>query len=306
MAGFRQVIRNDLNLPFMKYRYVCGLISSLLVLGSIYLWVSSGQSKYGIDFVGGSELVVRLDKPLAVEEIRKTANEIGGDGAIVQEFQGTSNEFSIRLSSGQSSDTGKRVREALEKKSSGSVQVVKEDFVGPVIGEQIRRDGVQALAFGLIGILIYIAIRFEWRFALGAVLAVFHDVIITAGIYLFSGKPISSSFLAAILTVIGYSVNDSIVVFDRVRENLTKQYKSSGKGSSRNDLLKLLDDSINQTLSRTMLTVLTTLFSILALWLIATGDVSDLAYALLIGVVVGTYSSVFIACYLVYAFERGK
>ncbi|MCL4167099.1 UNVERIFIED_CONTAM: hypothetical protein GTU68_030530, partial [Idotea baltica] len=199
-----------------------------------------------------------------------------------------SDEYSIRLKSDRDAKTAGRLKAALSSSEAGAFEVLKEDFVGPIIGDQIRKDGLTAMAIALICILIYITARFEWRFALGAIFALVHDVIITTGVFVWSGHEISASVLAALLTIIGYSLNDTIIVFDRIRENLATPKNLP--------FLQLVNLSINQTLSRTVLTSVTTLFVVLSLWLLGGGAVSDLAYVLVIGVIVGTYSSIFIAC----------
>ena len=182
------------------------------------------------------------------------------------------------------------------KFGADKLEIQKEDFVGPVIGEQIRTDGMTALGVALFIILIYISVRFELRFALGAIVALVHDIIITSGIFVFSGREISAAVLAGILTIIGYSLNDTIIVYDRIRENIEKDIKKFGiKKGAGTSLVQLINLSINQTLSRTILTSLTTFFVVFILWLFGGGAVSDLAFTLVIGVVVGTYSSIFIA-----------
>ena len=213
---------------------------------------------------------------------------------------------------------GDKIRDALAAIEGNSFELLKQDYVGPVIGEKIRSDGLKAMGIALVCILVYISFRFEWRFAVGAIIALIHDVTITTGVYVFSGREISAAVLAALLTIIGYSLNDTIIVFDRVRENLMeslKQKKGKKKKNSEDEgmgsldgesLPGVLNTSINQTLSRTVLTSFTTLFVVLTLWLLGGGAVADLAFALVIGVMVGTYSSVFIACTSVLALAGRK
>ena len=200
----------------------------------------------------------------------------------------------LRLKGSGEGKEGKQVREILSSEYGDKYTLLKEDFVGPVIGDQIKSDGLQAIIFSIIGILIYISMRFEFRFALGAIMALMHDVIITTGIFILSGRELNAPVLAGMLTIIGYSLNDTIVVFDRIRENLMASRKEKGV-MKKSRFIEILNQSLSQTLNRTVLTSITTLFVVLILWLFGGGAVSDLAYTLVIGVIVGTYSSVFIA-----------
>ncbi len=307
-----KLIPENTNIPFVSYRFIGFLISSLVVATSIFFWIQKGDDKYGLDFRGGAEVVVRFDNPAEPGQIRQALEKAGITGAVVQKFgqslvdaQSSKNEFSIRLkkefdeagTSEQDAVIGKQIRAALSAGLSGNnFQVLKEDSVGAVIGEQIRKDGITALVTALLIILIYISIRFEFRFAIGAIAALVHDIIITSGVYIASGREISAAVLAGLLTIVGYSLNDTIIVYDRIRENIEKDIKKYGiKKGAGTSLSELINFSINQTLSRTFLTSLTTFFVVFILWLFGGGAVADLAFTLVIGVIVGTYSSIFIA-----------
>lgn len=298
-----------LNIPFMRFRFVA-LVGSLILIGvSVFMWFATGPEKYSVDFLGGTEVVVQFEKQIGIGVIRGALNTGGLDGAVVQSFEEGTNDFSIRLKADQSEDNPKKVREALSSIKDNPFTLLKEDFVGPVIGGQIRQDGVTALVLAIIGILIYISVRFELRFAVGAIVALVHDVIITTGVFIISGKEISAGVLAALLTIIGYSLNDTIIVYDRIRENFNTELKKGGssqKARDKIDLVELINQSINQTLSRTLLTSATTLFVVTTLWLMGGGAVQDLAFALVIGIVVGTYSSIFIACTVILLWIRKK
>lgn len=307
-----ELIKSGTNIDFMKGRNVCLLLSLSLIIFSVCYWVSKGADKYGTDFAGGTEVQVKFDKTVPVANVRSALEKGGFGKAMVQSFEGGT-EFAIRSRMESGSDVGKRIRDSLAAVPGVTFNVRKEDYVGPVIGEEIRQKGVRAMFIALLGILVYGSVRFEFRFALGAVLALFHDVIITSGMYVLSGREVSTAFLAAILTIIGYSVNDTVVVYDRVRENMIKREKAKGAGAVPKDrhtafeeFKLLLNASVNQTLSRTMLTAGATLISVTALWLLASGELSDLAFALFVGIVFGTYSSVFVACYLVLLLERPR
>lgn len=305
-----ELVSSKINIDFMKMRYVCAAASLLLICYCFFVWFQKGDAKYGVDFLGGTDLVVKFDKQIDIGEIRKVLAEAGISGAIVQAFEGGTQDFSIRLKSDKGAETGKKLREVLSKGiESAKFEVLREDFVGPIIGEQIRKDGLTSIFVALVCILIYISFRFEWRFAVGAIIALLHDVIITTGVFVFTGREISAAVLAALLTIIGYSLNDTIIVFDRVRENLALSNKSGsdkakkGKPNKAMSFYNLINLSVSQTLSRTVLTSITTLFVVTSLWLLGGGAVADLAFALVIGVVVGTYSSIFVACTSILALE---
>lgn len=288
------------NLQLIKFSVPFICFSLLAIAASIYIWTSSGNNKYGIDFLGGNEIVVRFTKDLKTADLRKSLLTSGFESAIVQSFEEGSKDFSVRLKEQRDDKVSSRIQKVLLELDP-SAEIIKQDFVGPVIGEQIRRDGIRAIIFALAAILIYITLRFEWPYAIGAVTALVHDVTITTGIFIFSGREISASVLAALLTIIGYSLNDTIVVFDRIRENY---FGSKAKANIK--FADLVNTSINQTLSRTVLTSLTTLFVVSVLWLMGGGAIQDLSFALVIGVAVGTYSSVFIASPVVIFLQRFK
>lgn len=306
-----ELISRNINVDFMGKRYF-GIVVSLVVIAlSFYVWFSTGDEKFSVDFVGGTDIVVHFDNDVRIGQIRKALKEAGIEGASVQSFEHGKGDFSIRLKADRESDTGKHIREALAPIGNNDVTLLKEDFVGPIIGEQIRTDGIKAMTLALVCILLYISFRFEWRFAIGAVAALVHDVIVMTGIFIYSGGEISAAVLAAILTIIGYSLNDTIIIYDRIRENLTTAYAGQDKKRQSKEqkklssmsLFEIINVSINQTLSRTILTSITTLLVVLALWLLGGGAVKDLAYAFVIGVIAGTYSTVFIACPVVMLFK---
>lgn len=309
-----ELISKNLNIDFIGTRYVWAAISLLVIAVSIYTWFDKGEEKFSVDFVGGTDIVVHFENPIKIGQVRAAIKEAGITGATVQSFEHGKSDFSIRLKADKNSETGEIIREALSGISGNTATWLKEDYVGPIIGEQIRDDGLKAMAFALVCILLYISFRFEWRFAVGAVAALVHDVIVMTGLFILSGGEISAAVLAAILTVIGYSINDTIIIYDRVRENLTEAYKGEDKKRQSSDarqlskmtLSQILNLSINQTMSRTILTTMTTLLVVLALWLLGGGAVKDLAFALVIGLIAGTYSTVFIACPVVMLFEPKK
>lgn len=295
---------------FMKWRHLFLLLSFTIVGLSVFEWFTTGEEKFGVDFLGGAEVEVRFDEVVRIGQVRKALADAGLENAIVQEFHELgerTGEFSIRLKAADGADTPKRVREALTKIEGTSFEVLSQDYIGPTIGAEIRRSGLTAIGLAVLGMLIYISLRFEWRFACGAIWAIVHDVFVTVGIYILSGRELSAAVLAAVMTIVGYSVNDTIVLFDRVRENILKMRKKGGaaaaQGMKLEELLELFDESIHQTMSRTLLTSLTTWFVVAALWLMGGIALDDFAFTLVVGVIAGTYSTIFIASPTVVALE---
>lgn len=293
----RELISTSVRIDFMGKRYLCALLSIAAVSWAIWVFVSSGSQKYGTDFLGGSEFLVTFQGDFNSEKIRAGLAANGMPDARVQGFQGTANEYSIRLGEGGNpTEIRARVDSALKAAFGESAQVQKTDFVGPTIGGELQRSALIAVGLGLLGILIYIAIRFEFAIGLGSIIALFHDVIIATGIYIASGHLIGMATLAGALTIVGYSVNDTVVVFDRVREERQKRKNV--------DITKVVNEALNFTLSRTVITHVLTLFSALALYLVGTGDIKDLSLYLCAGIVLGCYSTIFIVAPIVIAWEK--
>ena len=276
---------SKLNLPFMKYRLVALGLSAVLIVGSFFLLATKGVN-LSVDFVGGLVLQVQFEKAVNVAEIRNTMIKINQGQAVIQAYD--DRDVLVRLQTTGAGDEAisKQVLGALEK-DFGALKVLKIDKVGPVFGRELRQQAFIAVTLSILGILGYMAFRFSFRFGVSAVLSLVHDAIIMLGVYSLTGREISTSFIAAILTVIGYSLNDSIVVLDRIRENW---------GSVRSvGIVDLVNNSINQTLSRTINTSLTTLLPVLAMFFLGGEVISNLAFAFLVGIGVGTYSSIYIA-----------
>ncbi len=284
-----EILPSDLKFDFIGASKFFIPISLLLIAASIFIWVERGPSKFGTDFKGGHEILVKLGDGASSNKLRSVLKTSGFSGFLVQEFEAGSKEYSVRLpgETGNSAIVREKLSGALNEGFSGDFEIVKTDFVGPTIGKELRKKALTAVILGLIAILAYITYRFEFAFALGAVAALFHDVIICLGIYLFFGKDLNMASLAAALTIVGYSVNDTIIVFDRIREESFKQKKLT--------LKELINFSISSTLSRTVITSLLTLFSALALLLFGGGAIADLSLFLVVGIIAGTYSTIFIA-----------
>jgi preprotein translocase subunit SecF len=272
----------------MSLRKPAVVLSALLLLASI-VSLATLKLNVGIDFTGGSIIEVGYQQPVELEPIRGALEAQGFPDAIVQHF-GSASEVLIRLVPDENKDKAELSSEIiaiLHGISDEQIDVRRVDFVGPQVGEELTEDGGLAVLYALIAILIYVAFRFEYRFSLGAVAALVHDVVITLGFFSIFQLDFDLSVLAAILAVIGYSLNDTIVVFDRVRENFRKIRKQSS--------LEVVNISINQTISRTLMTSFTTLLVLLSLFFLGGEVIHAFALALIVGVVVGTYSSIYVA-----------
>ena len=281
------------NFDFLKWRWhAVGLSLLIMVAGAVAVAMQGGLS-LGIDFSGGTILIVKFDNPITEDAVRGAISGIADENVVQQYGPADDHELLIRLpqsgpEEGTSLEAGANaVRAALEQSSVGVFEVIGQELVGPVIGEELQRRGVSAFGFAMAGILLYIGFRFRFSFAVGAIIAVVHDVLVTLAMLTFFGYELSLNVVAAMLTITGYSVNDSIVVFDRVRENLRRM--------RRDDFATLVNTSINQTLSRTIITSGTTLFAVLALFVFGGEVLRGFAFTMIVGVISGTYSTVFIA-----------
>lgn len=272
----------------MGQRYVALTLSAILIVASLATLYVRGLN-FGIDFTGGTLVEVHYQEPVALEKVRPLLEAGGFERAIVQHF-GTSQDVLIRIAPREGEDSAMLSNEIFELLQAGhdmSIELRRVEFVGPQVGEELREQGGLAMLYALFGILIYIALRFEWRFSIGAVLALMHDVIITLGIFSLLQLDFDLGVLAALLAVIGYSLNDTIVVYDRIRENFRKLRKESA--------LQVMNLSVNHTLSRTIITGVTTLLVLCALFFLGGSVMQNFALALIIGVLVGTYSSIYVA-----------
>ncbi len=274
------------NLEFIGKRTIFFAFSVLLILASLSLFVARDLN-YGIDFQGGILIEVRVDKAGKLGEMRQQLSNLGLGEISLQEF-GAPTDILIRV---QKQEGGEKAQQAAIDKVKHAlgpgVEYRRTEFVGPKVSEELFRDGVLAVVLAMIGILIYIWFRFEWQFGLGAIIALTHDVLSTIGIFALTGIEFNLSTVAAILTIAGYSINDTVVVYDRVRENLRK-YKTLS-------LPELLNNSINETLSRTVMTSVTTLLALLSLYILGGEVIRGFSFAMIWGVVIGTYSSICLA-----------
>lgn len=278
-----------LKIDFMSRRREAMIFSAALLLISIIAVALRGLN-FGLDFTGGTLIEVGYENAVQLESVRGALAEGGLPDATVQHF-GTPRDVLIRIAPEEGREVGAdlsdRVFGSLSAAADGQVDLRRVEFVGPQVGEELTEDGGLAMLYAILGILVYVGLRFEWRFALGSVVALVHDVLITIGFFAIFQIPFDLPVLAAVLAVIGYSLNDTIVVFDRIRENFRKIRKG--------DNVSIINTSLNQTISRTLVTSLTTLLVLLALFVFGGEIIHGFAFALIVGVVIGTYSSIYVA-----------
>ena len=281
------IIKQDTHIDFMGKRRVAVVFSVLLLVIAIASLVMRGLN-FGIDFTGGTLIEVGYPQPVDLEEVRGALLEHGYGEAQVQHF-GTSRDVLVRIAPREGMESAALSEAVLAALRTGypDVEMRRVEFVGPQVGEELTEQGGLAMIYALIGILIYIVIRFHARFAPGAVIALIHDVIIVMGVFSVLQIEFDLTVLAALLAVIGYSLNDTIVVFDRIRENFRKIRKAGSQ--------EIVNISINQTLSRTLMTSLTTLIVVVALYIFGGEAIHSFALALILGIMVGTYSSIYVA-----------
>jgi preprotein translocase subunit SecF len=290
-----QLFKSETHFDFMgkiKAAVTFSVILILIGLGSVAV---SGGLKFGIDFAGGTLIQLQFKSPPDIEVIRDGLKTIGLGESTIQEF-GSKRDILIRVQRSEEKleAVGSMVRKSLMGKFNvDEITVERVEMVGPKVGHDLREKALLSILYAIIGIVIYISWRFELQYAIAAIIALIHDVLVTMGAFSIFDKEFTLVIVAAFLTIIGYSLNDTIVVFDRIRENLRRKGKSS--------ISEMINTSINQTLSRTLLTSGTTLLVVIALFFFGGEIIHDFSFALLVGVFIGTYSSVFIASvFLVY------
>ena len=292
-----ELIKN-VNIDFLGKRKLAGMISGAVILAGLVSIVLHGGPLYSIDFEGGTEIQVLFTESTDVEAVREALSEIGYGDAAIRSF-GNEDEFLIHVkTSTKSEEQVNTIREALASIHGGSYEIRRLETVGPKIGKELKGDMISAVLIAMAGIVIYISIRFQFMYAIGALVALTHDVLITLGLFSLLNMEISLSVLAAFLFIVGYSLNDTIVVFDRVRENAKEKRHDS--------FMSVLNISLNQTLNRTVITSLTTLTVVLILLVFGGEVIKPFAFALTIGLIVGTYSSIFVASPVVLAWDENQ
>lgn len=296
-----EIFKKETHIDFMGKARMAIMCSGLLILASLASLGIQGGMKFGIDFAGGTLVQLKFESPPNLSDIRDSLRDLGLADSTIQEF-GSPNHILIRVerSQGALEEMGTTLKEALAKRiDPDTITIERVEMVGPKVGKDLREKAMLSILYAIIGIVIYISWRFEFQYAIAAIIALMHDVMLTMGAFSVMDKEFTLVVVAAFLAIIGYSLNDTIVVFDRIRENWRRRGKES--------LISVINTSINQTLSRTLLTSGTTLLVVVSLFVLGGEIIHDFAFALLVGVVVGTYSSIFIASvFLVFWESRSK
>ena len=279
------------NIDFMGKRNMAFMVSGILVFSGLWaiVWILMGSANLGIDFSGGTAVQLKFDKPLSIEEARRAVEKHGLGEAELQEFT-QDQKLLVRVKTEHTieEEVGKNIIQAFESEFPGHAFVVDSSTsIGPTIGKKLQEDALVAILLSLFGIMFYIAVRFEFRFGVAAAIATFHDVLAVLGIYFLLNKEITLLVVTALLTLAGYSLTDTVVVFDRIRENLRQR--------RREPVPSIINNGINQVLSRTLITTLTVVLVLVPLTLFGGEVLHDFSLALLLGVIIGTYSSVFVA-----------
>jgi preprotein translocase subunit SecF len=293
------------NIDFVKWRWHAIALSLIIIIAGGVVMLTKGLP-LGVDFSGGTIVIVKFDQQVPIDRVRNAISAIpGGNDAVVQEYGDASQrQVSIRVAqtgaenAGNLSQVADTVVGALKQANLGNFTVVNTEIVGPVVGEQLKRQGILATVLSMAGILAYIAWRFQVSFAVGAVAATFHDLLVTLAFLAFFRYDLTLNVIAGLLTITGYSVNDTIVIFDRVRENM--------RSTRRDDLATIVNVAVNQTLSRTVITAGTAFLSVVALYLFGGDVLQGLAFTMLVGIISGTYSTVFIAAAIAIMWQGRK
>ena len=292
-----QIIKSETRINFVGMMKPAVLLSIAVILVGIGSLIWQGGPNFGIDFAGGTLIQIKFEKETPAEKIRSAFRAIGFEGSIIQDFG--PKEVIVRTAESGADPKGltERVDEALSSAfGKGAFEVRRIEVVGPKVGKDLTRKALLAILFSWIGILVYVGVRFEFRYALGGIVALIHDVLITITFLSLFGKEFDLNIVAALLTIIGFSINDTIVIFDRIRENMKKNIKTP--------LMEIINASVNQTLSRTILTSLTVFMVLLVLFFLGGSVIHDFTFTLLVGTIAGVYSTVFIASPIVLLFER--
>ena len=275
-------------IPFNNLYKTCNLASTVLIIISLLLLLIKGLN-YGVDFKGGTLIEIRTnDKNISISDLRRSFNKMNLGDVTVKQF-GSENDFIVKFEKRNSNKSNfiEEIKNKLTNYIGNNYNFRRVENVGPKVSSELLKSGIIAIGLSLAAMLIYIWIRFEWQFSLGAIIAIFHDVIITLGIFSLFSFEINLSIVAAVLTIVGYSMNDTVVIFDRVRENL-KKYSDI-------KIFELTNISINETLSRTIITSITTLIALLSIYFFGGEILKGFSLAMILGVIFGTYSSIYIA-----------
>ena len=296
---YLRLIPSDTNFNFLKFKKIAFVFSSLIILGSLFSLLFNSLN-YGIDFKGGILLELRSNNVALfnIDDLRNKVSSLNAGETSIQKF-GKETDFLVRIQK-QDGDEKQQIKviENLKKLTKDNYSIRRSEFVGPVVGEELKMAGLLAVSLAMLSIMLYIWFRFEWQFSIAAIIALSHDVFSTVGLFSILQLEFNLATIAAILTTAGYSINDTVVIFDRVRENL-RRYKSK-------DHYFIYNKSINETLSRTVITSVTTLIALLIIFFFGGAVLADFSLAMIWGVLIGTFSSIFVAVSLLTFFNINK
>ncbi len=301
-ARFFTILPKETHIDFLRIRKIMGIISAVLALVGLaaFVMIWLGQAKLGLEFTGGTALTLELSPPVAIDAARAALAKGGFGDAQLQDIRGT-NQLTIRTKTVKGAEEEEAQNQLLKlfhtEFPDRTINIVSADFISATVGRELRDKAVWAALFATLGLLVYIAFRFDFKFGVAAAITTLHDILLVLGIVWLSGMEITLLVITALLTIAGYSLTDTVVIFDRIRENLRKH--------QREPLMKILNDSLNQVLSRTLLTSLTTLLAVVALFILGGPVLRDFSLTLIWGVIIGTYSSVYIASPLLLLGRRG-
>lgn len=297
-----ELIKPNTNFDFVSKKNLAMIFSWALITIGIVSVVAKGGFDFGLDFAGGNLVQVKFSQATTAADVRTALAGIELKGLTIQQFGENADEYLIKAQEtegGKAEGLSATVLKTLETRyGTGNVEIRRAEMVGPQVGKDLRYKGIMAVIYSIIGMLIYITFRFEFRFGLGAVIALLHDVLITLAFFSLLNKEIDLTIVAAFLTIVGYSVNDTVIVCDRIRENMARHANAK--------LAWIINRSINETLSRTVMTSGITLLSVIALYTFGGDVIRNFAFAMLVGIIIGTYSSIFVAAPVILFFEKDK
>jgi len=284
-----ELIRPNTNIDFVGRAKIAITASVIIILIGLVSLVVKGGPSYGIDFAGGTLVQIKFSGDTSAADLRKTLDELNLRGLSIQQFGDQANEYLVRVQEDEKLETlAGKIQEVLENRyGKGNLEIRRTEMVGPQVGKDLREKGIWAIVSSIAGMLIYVTFRFQFRFGIGAVIALIHDVLITLTVFSLFNREIDLTIVAAFLTIVGYSVNDTVVICDRIRENMGKYHSLP--------LAQIINRSLNETLSRTILTTGLTLLAVSSLLLFGGSVLHNFAFALLVGMLAGVYSTVFIA-----------
>lgn len=284
-------------IDFLKYKYLCALFSLLILVAGVSAYVYKGGFDYSVEFTGGTQVLMRFSEPVDSNKIKDVLKDKGFQGVDLREFSKNETLIKVQEFSSDAQGTGEKIQSALnESMPNVKTEILQTDSVGPAAGATLKFDSLKAVLIALLVMLIYISLRFKFAYALGAIVALFHDAIVILVFFLLINREISVDVIAAIVAILGYSINDTIVIFNQIRENVKKMKTSS--------IEEVVNVSINQTLRRTILTSFSTSLVVLSLIIFGGEALRSLSLALMIGIIFGTYSSIYIASPVMLLFYR--